>query len=215
MIDRSDAPVIAALTKSAPGETGAGLPIHRPPRVCGCLEPHLLAGLQKCPDLFQAQFLCVLHANVQSPACETRSPFTLMLRKYTVIAAALLTSAAFADSVIVIIPGFATPAIACVTLGYAYQGTESCGNTSNGLPFPQQDFNSTSSFGWTLGPNGDGLTGSNMNFQTPSFTGLPFSQAVFLQGLNATVLEDIAGFEHWRKLRSQLLSRVAFCQWCQ
>src|SRR5260370_39572957 len=39
-----------------------------------CLEPHLLAGLQKCPNLFQAQFFCVLHAYLQSQACEIRSP---------------------------------------------------------------------------------------------------------------------------------------------
>src|SRR6202162_1668130 len=38
------------------------------------LESHLLARLQKCPDLFQAQFLCVLHADVQSQACELRPP---------------------------------------------------------------------------------------------------------------------------------------------
>src|SRR3982075_1037270 len=38
------------------------------------LEPHLLGGLQECPDLFQAQFFCVLHADLQSQACEIRSP---------------------------------------------------------------------------------------------------------------------------------------------
>src|SRR6266446_203021 len=38
------------------------------------LEPNLLAGLQKCPDLFQAQFFCVLHAYLQSQACEIQSP---------------------------------------------------------------------------------------------------------------------------------------------
>ncbi len=114
--------------------------------------------------------------------------------------AVLLPSAAFASSLSVTNPDFATPAIACSALGYAYQGSAGCNNTvaGSGLPFPHQDFNGAAGFGWTLGPNaGDGLTGSNNpngNFQTPSFSGLPFTQAVFLQNAGSTISQVVPGF---------------------
>ncbi len=71
---------------------------------------------------------------------------------------------------------FGAVPIACPN-GYAYQGAQlSCPYTG-----PTQNFNSAPGFGWTLGIN-DGLTGPGTSFQPPPFTGLPFTQAVFLQG---------------------------------
>src|SRR5271165_950346 len=83
---------------------------------------------------------------------------------------------------------------------YAYQGTSGCGAG-------QQDFNSAPGFGWTLeqfmppGEGEAGLTGPGTSFQPPPFTGLPFTQAVFLQGgeaggdgHNAFVLQEVGGF---------------------
>src|SRR6516164_4641339 len=56
--------------------------------------------------------------------------------------------------------------------------------------------NNAPGFGWTLQPpgGGDGLTGPNTNFNPPDFTGLPFTQAVFLQGAGSLVYQDIPGF---------------------
>jgi hypothetical protein len=97
---------------------------------------------------------------------------------------------ALADPVIVN-GNFGAVLISC-SGDYAYQSTDGCGNQS-------QDFNSAPGFGWTLGPgnpqySGPGLTGPNTAFDPPPFTGLPFTQAVFLQQNNSTVSQDIAGF---------------------
>jgi hypothetical protein len=76
---------------------------------------------------------------------------------------------------------------------YAYQDTVTgCENQS-------QDFNNSPGFGWTLGTThpqyqGSGLTGPNTNFNPPSFQGLPFTQAVFLQGAESSVSQAIDGF---------------------
>jgi hypothetical protein len=97
-------------------------------------------------------------------------------------------------------PNFSIPTIGC-TLGYAYEGSGGCnGIFSNGVPNPEQDFNTSPGFGWTLateaapGLGGDGLTGPNTAFFPPSFSGMPFTQAVFLQGSNADVSQVISGF---------------------
>jgi hypothetical protein len=65
---------------------------------------------------------------------------------------------------------------------------------------PFQNFNAAPGFGWTLNyspttyAGGDGLTGPNTSFLPPPFTGLPFSQAVFLQNRPSSVSQDINGF---------------------
>jgi hypothetical protein len=107
-------------------------------------------------------------------------------------------TAAFADPIIVN-ANFGAVLITCGNsdpfFKYAYQGTDGCSNQS-------QDFNSAPGFGWTLGIThaqyqGSGLTGPNTNFNPPSFDGLPFTQAAFLQsnaGLNSSVSQEVDGF---------------------
>ncbi len=76
-------------------------------------------------------------------------------------------------------------------LGYSYQ---SFGGDCNSNP-PQQDFNHTPGFGWTfLLVSGNGLTAPNSPFNPPDFTGLPFTQAAFLQNEGSDVYQDIDGF---------------------
>jgi PEP-CTERM motif len=72
--------------------------------------------------------------------------------------------------------------------GYAYQGTQGCDAIG-----PQQDYNSTPGFGWILGYN-DGLTGPGTAFLPPPFTGLPFTQAVFLVSNTSSVSQAVGGF---------------------
>ena len=102
----------------------------------------------------------------------------------------MVVPAAFADPVIVN-ANFGAVLITCGG-NYAYQGTRGCRG-------PDQEFNSAPGFGWTLGPvyegdSGSGLTGPNTAFTPPPFDGLPFTQAVFLQGDKSWVSQDIAGF---------------------
>jgi hypothetical protein len=104
----------------------------------------------------------------------------------------LLGTMSFAGSLNVINPNFSTPTIACAT-GYAYQGAGGC----SGAGVPEQDFNSASGFGWLFGSSGNsgnGLTAASTAFNPPSFTGLPFTQAAFLQGTNNAVSQTIGGF---------------------
>jgi len=85
---------------------------------------------------------------------------------------------------------FSAIAITCQQ-GYSYQ---SFGGDCNSIP-PQQDFNGTPGFGWTFGfISGNGLTGPNTDFNPPDFTGLPFTQAAFLQDGASSVSQDIPGF---------------------
>ena len=78
--------------------------------------------------------------------------------------------------------------------GYAYQFPRNyCGWALS------QDFNSTPGFGWTLSQilntrGGSGLTGPGTAFAPPPFTGMPFSQAVFLQGSRPFVSQVVGGF---------------------
>ena len=83
---------------------------------------------------------------------------------------------------------FGTVPIVCGS-DYAYQGTTGC----TAPPAPHQDYNSTPGFGWILSVSG-GLTGPGTSFLPPPFTGLPFTQAVFLQGQNAFVSQEVGGF---------------------
>src|ERR1019366_4882203 len=108
---------------------------------------------------------------------------------FTVVICAVIAPAAFGAPTVVN-SNFGAVPIVCGN-GYAYQGTAGC----TGGPGPEQDFNSTPGFGWTLGIN-DGLTGPGTSFQPPPFTGLPFTQAVFLQGSADYdfVTQEVAGF---------------------
>lgn len=107
---------------------------------------------------------------------------------FRIASAALMTVSAFAVPSIVNYDFGAVP-IVCGQ-GYSYRAF---GGDRNGRLVPQQDFNSTPGFGWTVSSNGDGLTGRNTSFNPPSFAGLPFNQAEFLQGLS-WVSQDIGGF---------------------
>jgi hypothetical protein len=110
------------------------------------------------------------------------------------LSAAALPSAAFSSPLTIVNPDFSVPAIACSS-GFAYQGPGNCSSTTvGGTPLPQQDFNGTAGFGWTLGTNGDGLTRGGGAFNGLSFSGLPFTQAAFLQGPNSSVSQIIPGF---------------------
>jgi hypothetical protein len=119
------------------------------------------------------------------------------LRYILFFIAVMVATTAFGDPVIVN-SNFGAVLILCSN-GYAYQGTGGCGG-------PEQDFNSTPGFGWTLsnptlGEGQSGLTGPGTSFQPPPFSGLPFTQAVFLQGggaggdgRNGFVSQEIGGF---------------------
>ncbi len=110
------------------------------------------------------------------------------------IVSSFLPLAAIASSLSVVNPDFSAPPIPC-SLDYAYQGSGNCSTTTSGdLPFPQQNLNGVSGVGWTFGSNGDGLTGPNTPFDPPSFSGLPFTQAAFLQGSGSDVSQSVSGF---------------------
>jgi hypothetical protein len=112
----------------------------------------------------------------------------------------LATVSVLASTLPITNPSFSTPTIVCGG-GYAYEGSGGCnGVFPSGIANPEQDFNASPGFGWTLasepapGLGGDGLTGPNTAFFPPSFSGMPFTQAVFLQGSNANVSQVISGF---------------------
>jgi len=99
----------------------------------------------------------------------------------------VFTCVGFAGSLAITNSDFSAVPIACP--GYAYQSNvDDCG----GSP-PQQNFNGTPGFGWTIGPYNVGLTNSN-GFNSPPFIGLPFSQALFLQNAQPSAYQAIAGF---------------------
>jgi len=96
---------------------------------------------------------------------------------------------------------FGAVTIACPN-GYAYQAPlAACPYTG-----PTQNFDQSPGFGWVLGGmisplagvrlpyGGSGLTGPNTVFYPPSFSGLPFTQAVFLQDTGTFVWQQINGF---------------------
>lgn len=112
--------------------------------------------------------------------------------------AAFTSSLASAASLTVVNPNFASVVVQCGG-GYAYQSYME-GNCE-GPSVPQQEFDSMVGVGWTFAalpvnvpPAGDGITDPNTVFSLPSFTGLPFSQAVFLQGAGSAVSQIITGF---------------------
>jgi hypothetical protein len=99
---------------------------------------------------------------------------------------ALLGFAASADPVVVN-PNFGAVAVSC-GLNYAYQ------NTPTNCASPAQDFNADPNFGWTLTSTGTGLTKPSTNFNPPSFAGMPFTQAVFLQNNASSATQSVTGF---------------------
>jgi hypothetical protein len=113
------------------------------------------------------------------------------------LACALIAAvpAAFGDPIIVNANFGAVP-VAC-GIGFGYQGTGDCDNQW------AQDFNSDPRFGWTLSTShdqdwyGPGVTLPGSYFGPPSFDGMPFTQAAFLQsggGITSSVSQDIDGF---------------------
>ena len=83
--------------------------------------------------------------------------------------------------------------------GYAYQGAV----TDCPYGYNTQDFDQSPGFGWILGAivarqlaptsleGGSGLTGPDTIFFPPSFTGMPFNQAVFLQDRGGFVWQAV------------------------
>ncbi len=117
------------------------------------------------------------------------------LRALLLSAMLMVAASAFADPTIVNF-NFGAVAIVCGQ-DYAYQMGQVTGCTSRWV-WPLQNFNSTPGFGWTLSglPNtggGSGLTGPNTSFVPPPFDGLPFTQAVALEG-PSFVWQTIPGF---------------------
>src|SRR5579864_3522897 len=87
---------------------------------------------------------------------------------------------------------FGAVPVECSSWGFAYEGPVLwCTNDPT-----TQNFNTTPGFGWSMGGvvgvpalppgyhanGGAGLTGPYTLFYPPSFYGMPFNQAVFLQG---------------------------------
>lgn len=97
----------------------------------------------------------------------------------------------------VINPTFANVPVDCAG-GFSYQSVNGGNCTSQ---YPEQLFNGVPGIGWdfsyvynTVTGSGAGLTGPNTAFDPPSFTGLPFTQAAFLQNANSEVSQTIPGF---------------------
>lgn len=115
---------------------------------------------------------------------------------------ALTLSVASANSLVVVNPNFSAVAVQCGS-GYAYQ-TYMSGNCASPGTSAQQPFDSEIGIAWDLAPlpgdgdasllNGDGITKPNTTFNPPPFTGLPFSDAAFLRGVNSQVVQTITGF---------------------
>ena len=112
----------------------------------------------------------------------------------------LITSVAFGQPAIVNFD-FGAVRIACSN-GYAYEGAAA----GCAYGYPTQNFDAAPGFGWIMGgvaarqlaptslEGGAGLTGPNTIFFPPSFNGLPFNQAVFLQDIGGFVWQQVGGF---------------------
>lgn len=122
------------------------------------------------------------------------------IRAVLLSAILIIAASAFAQINIVNF-GFGAVPVLCGS-GYAYEGAE----TACAYGYPTQNFDGSPSFGWTLGgvvarqlaptslEGGAGLTGPNTIFFPPSFEGLPFNQAVFLQDVGGFVWQEVGGF---------------------
>jgi hypothetical protein len=110
---------------------------------------------------------------------------------------ALTVSVASADSLTVVNPNFSNVAVQCGA-GYAYESYMS-GTCDTIASFPQQALNGGVGIGWTFasnpsGSDGDGVTNPNTQFNPPSFSGLAFDSAAFLQGTTGQIGQAITGF---------------------
>lgn len=80
--------------------------------------------------------------------------------------------------------------------GYAYQEPATGGDCA-GFD-PEQDFDQEAGIGWAfsllLDGYGPGITGPDTVFMPPSFSGLPFSSAAFLQDDTSAIAQEIGGF---------------------
>ena len=118
------------------------------------------------------------------------------LRVLVLSAIAVAASNAVAQINIVNFDFSAVP-IACGQ-GYAYQG-QVAGCTYRAI-WPFQDFNSTPGFGWTMTgipgirTGATALTGPNTSFVPPPFNGVPFTQALALQGPGSFAWQTLEGF---------------------
>jgi hypothetical protein len=79
-------------------------------------------------------------------------------------------------------PDFSSPAINCNN--YAYQSATGCGGAS----YPTQNLTGS---GWNFGAAGDGLAALGSAFNLPAAVPAPFTQAAFLQGDGASVVQGI------------------------
>jgi hypothetical protein len=124
---------------------------------------------------------------------------SVRLSCYLLLATILIVApAAFGQPTIVNFDFGAVP-VGCPGWGFTYQGAAlTC-------TYPvTQNFNMSPGFGWTLGwvvarsgsPlfGGAGVTGPNSAMNPPSFTGMPFNQAVILQSFGSFVLQAVPGF---------------------
>ncbi len=122
-----------------------------------------------------------------------------MYLRLSVLFLAILIVPAIAFSQVNIVNfDFGAVGISCGN-GYAYQGAVlSCPYGYN-----TQDFDQSPGFGWILGQivarqlaptsleGGSGITGPNTIFYPPSFQGMPFNQAVFLQDRGGFVWQTV------------------------
>ncbi len=125
-------------------------------------------------------------------------------RTFLIVLSIIITTPAAFAQIHIVNFDFGAVGVAC-SYGYAYEGS-AVGCTY--YPEAVQNFDTSPGFGWTLGglvtwhstPPSYGLNGSagltvpNSEFSPPPFTGMPFSQAVFLQDRGSFVWQEIGGF---------------------
>lgn len=117
------------------------------------------------------------------------------------LSAILIIAASAFGQITIVNFDFGAVRIACSN-GYAYEGA--AGGCAYG--YPTQDFDQSPGFGWIMGgiaagqlaptslEGGAGVTGPNTIFFPPSFDGMPFNQAVFLQDIGGFVWQEVGGF---------------------
>jgi len=127
---------------------------------------------------------------------------SVRLRRFLLLCAIVMIAPAAFGQITIVNFDFGVVPVGCSS-GYAYQGAVLYCSYTYG---PTQNFNASPDFGWILGsllalsgpPNlnvGAGLTGPNTGFCPPSFSGLPFNQAVVLQSLGSFVWQAVGGFK--------------------
>ncbi len=124
--------------------------------------------------------------------------------KCILLSAVLMIAPAAFGQITIVNFDFGAVGIVCQN-GYSYQ------SAVGSCPYadPTQNFDESRGFGWVLGSvlgsvlarsffsassGGSGLTGPDTIFYPPPFTGLPFNQAVILQGVGSFVWQAVEGF---------------------